>query len=287
MEEESVADEIPLTGDAVEEESVADEIPLTGDAMRVLFSCVEDKNDQAALTRLSKAWRHALCEQNKGYWRKEWEAFEEEYKENPWFTREVLDYEQRESRLSGLLNAGRELVGKDAKSHLSFRQRFFEDQTPLANPTYVDLLLANRQRQLKAMSEEKRKAFFQKVNATRPTLRQVLSNLAAIPGAVLLAGVGLALAPPGLVVQGAKIAIQGMPQRGGGGCGENVGVGLGQAFEDFWPLAPAALSLYGSFSLLTMFAKDAKNTLIHLRELYELTAKYMKKEETTPKNEKN
>lgn len=266
-------------------ESVQDEITLTGDEMRLLCSHLEDPEDHAALSRLSQAWRHALQQQNDDFWRGEWEAFVTEHGDKEWFTKEVLDYDERkESRLSGFLNASRGLVGKDAKEHLSFRQRWFENQVPMENPTYVDLLLTNRQRQLNAMTSEQRREFFSKLNQERPSCRQALKDLAAIPGAVVLAGLGLVLAPPGLLGQGVKMLITGKPpSRRGGGCGENAGVGIAQALEDYWPLAPAALSLFGSFSLLTMFARDVGETPRQIRQLYRTTAEYLKKDSADTK----
>jgi len=256
------------------------EYQLTNDAMRLVCQHVEDAEDQAALTRLSRAWRHALKTTNQEFWRQEWDIFQAEHSQKDWFTTEVLDYsERRESRLSEFLNNARNLVGKDEKEHLSFRQRIFENQVVMENPTYVDLLLTNRQHQLNAMTTEERGKFFKKLNAERPHLRTTLKNLAAIPGAVILGVLGLALVPPGLVVQSIKMGVTGIPERRMGGCGENAGVGICRAVEDYWPLAPAGLSFFASYSLLNMFANDASKVPGQLRTLYKTTAAYLKKED--------
>ena len=253
---------------------------LNVDMMRHICSFLENDEELASVARVGGAWRHALKNANQDFWKKEWDRFVAEHGTKPWFTTDVYDYPPEiQSNLSGLLNGARKFIGKDEKDHKSFRQRIYSKQILVKNPTYVELLLVNRQHQLKAMSDEERSQFFQKLNEERPSLRTGLKDLAAIPGSAALAVIGVCLLPPGLIVQGVKMIFTGIPKRsGGGGCGENAGVGIAQAAAEYWPIVPTALCFYQSYSLIMMFGQDTRESARQLKVLYDLTKNYIKDE---------
>jgi len=167
------------------------DVELIADTMRCINEYLTDFNDTIALANVNEDWAHALQKNVDDIWTLEWELFKEANKHKPWFTETVYNVPFKTSRFQSSFNAFRKLVKKDEKQYQSFRQRVTETVEIIENPTPVQLLIANGQAKMDAMSEEEWIYCMKK----RPSVKLFMAKAGCITAAPILAALGIALLP--------------------------------------------------------------------------------------------
>lgn len=238
-----------------DEVQVENQVALVSDVVRLINDELS-RDDQLAVARVCEAWRRAVKENTNDIWAAEWEEFKKRHMYAPWFTEKVYNIDFKDSRASWVLNSARSLVGKDAKQHQSFRDRVTREQLrEIENPSPIDLLVTNARRRANAMSE----AEWEKVMLHRPYARILAAKIGCLAVAPVLAALGVALLPIGLVGVGIKRGVEVITTgsvKHTSGQSTTPGTGIGAAIEDFWPAIPSALCFIGAAQALNLVIRE-------------------------------